>query len=540
MPFEQTLRDHLLDDAEVVALPDRGDPGRAITRARARRRHRITGIAVAAVAAVGAAGVAAFPALKDDGGGTVVSPAAQELEPTGPLDLAWSSADDGLSGVESQFQGADGTVYALTTAPGVRYGNDLPFPKALYRLDENGVWQPQTLDDGHRMRDIAGAGDMLYGVSTGPAAQGDPDGMALRLSRSGDGGQTWTDDDIPAAEAPSAGHDWRRSVTMEVESNGTTTLALVNTQFFPETAALFPETADLGNAYYVDPRDEGLVLVKSGGAIFRAVPDDVTAVESLAAAVESLAATTTVPGASGDPETGDGTGTPDEDIRTIPWSALGVSSEDEAYAKTNQVFRLSGDSWEPVDANLDDFVVAGFGVAGDLFTVSTIALGTDDGPPATSGGSVFVSADGASWAEVQPPGDGNLVGSTPGLVSTSLEGTVVHVSADGGATWSPVDLTAAGMAPDAHVLGAAGGPLGVALVVVDAEGNPQALATSADLVSWTLTPLTDIAGTDDIALVSPYVGRDRIVLGINGHHPAGVGSIEPGPSRTVVGTPRRS
>jgi hypothetical protein len=530
MPFEQILRDHLLDDAEVVALPDRGDPGRAVTRARARRRHRLTGAAVAAVAVVGAAAVAAVPALRDDGGETVVSPAARELEPTGPLDLAWSSTDDGLSGVESQFQGADGTVYALATGPGVRYGDDLPFTKALYRLDENGVWQPLVLDDGHRMEDIAGVDDTLYGVSTGPAAQGE--GTVLRLSRSGDGGETWTDEDIPPADAPSAGHDWRRSVTMQVESNGTVTLALVNTQFFPDPAALFPEMADLNAGYRVEPRDEGLVLVRSGGEMW-------VAPTSTVVAREAPNDTATVQAESGDPEVRDGTATPDEDIRTIPWSDLGVAGEDEAYAKSNQVFRLSGDSWEPVDNDLGDLVVVDFGLAGDLFTASSIEIGSSDGPPDGSG-RIYVSADGASWTQVEAPGDGHLVGSGPGLVDTSNDGTIVNVSADGGATWSPSDLAGAGMAPDGHVIGASGGPLGVALVIGDAGGNPQALATSADLVTWTITPLSDIAGSDDIGAVSPYVGRDRIVVTINGHNPGGPLSLEPGPSRTVVGTPRRS
>ncbi|HEY7072164.1 MAG TPA: hypothetical protein VH479_18695, partial [Acidimicrobiales bacterium] len=476
MPFEQILRDHLLDDAEVVSLPDRGDPGRAITRARARRRHRLTGVAVAAVAAVGAAGVVAFPALQDDGGGTVVSPAAQELEPTGPLDLAWNATEDGLSGVQSQFQVADGSVYALATGPGVRYGNDLPFPMALYRLDENGVWQQQPLDDGHRMQDVAGVDNTLYGVSTGPAAQGD--GSVVRLSRSDDGGQTWTDEDIPPADPPSASGDWHGYTTMKVESNGPVTLAMVTTQFGPDLATLFPELAEAGGAYFADPRDEGLVLVKAGtqgrlssdGLVWEPPSPTTPPVVTPAPAD---AATTTDPV---DP------GTPDEDVRTIPWSSLGVSSKDEAYTVTNQVFRLSGDSWEPVDNDLGDALVVNFGMAGDLFTASSIQV-SPAGPAATDG-VLHVSADGASWTKVDIPGQGFVVGAGPGLVNTTYESSTVSVSADGGATWTEVDLAAVGAPPGGHVVDAAGGALGVALVLTDAAGNPQSLATSADLVTW--------------------------------------------------------
>ncbi len=173
MPFEQILRDHLLDDAEVVPLPERGNPGRAIARARARRRHRLTAAAVATVAVVTAAGVAALPALRDGGHDTVLTPATGGgLDATGPLDIAWTSADGGLSGLESQFQLADGTVYAFSTGPGVHYGDPTPLPQAVYHLDENGVWQPEGQNPVNRLLDVTGTGDALYGVATGPGTAG--------------------------------------------------------------------------------------------------------------------------------------------------------------------------------------------------------------------------------------------------------------------------------------------------------------------------------------------------------------------------------
>jgi hypothetical protein len=526
MPFEQILRDRLLDDAEVVALPER-DPARAIARARARRRHHLTAAAVATVAVVAAAGVAAVPALRDNRDDTVMTPAANGLEPTGPLDLSWSAADGGLSGLQSQFQQADGTVYALSTGPGARYGDPTPLPEAIYRLDENGVWQPLELDGDHRMQDVVGAGEALYGVSTAPAAQGD--GMVMQLSRSGDGGQTWTDEDIPPADPPNTSHDWDDYVTMKVESNDSTTLALVTTQFLPNVDSLFPEVGsdpDSGS-YMVQPREEGLALVHltQQGTPPPSVPPD--------------AGPTTTTG----PSSWAGREVVPEDVRTIPWSDLGVASRAEAYVTSNRVFRLSGDTWEPVPNDLGGNIVHELGVAGDLFTAQTAQVEFADGQAPVSDSQLFVSADGATWTPVEAPRPGQVVGAGAALVNVPYEedGTSIDVSTDGGANWSPVDLAGFGMAPGHGFRWASGGPLGVALVIASPEGA-DALATSADLVDWTITPLADIAGTTDIGTVTPFVGRDRIVVSINGRSKDGgeVPGGEPAPSRTLVGTPRRS
>jgi hypothetical protein len=533
MPFEQILRDHLLDDAEVVPLPERGDSARAIARARARRRHRLTAAAVATVAVVAAAGVTAVPALTDDpGGDTVITPAATGLDATGPLDLDWSAADGGLSGFQSQFQQADGTVYALSTGPGARYGDPYPLPQALYRLDENGVWQTVALDGDHRMQDVAGVGDTLYGVSTAPAPQGD--GMVMHLSRSGDGGETWTDEDIPPADPPSTSHDWGRFVTMKVESNGPTTLALVATQFIPNTDALFPEAVSDPASYMVQPRDDGLALVR-----FTAEPgaDGSTVVRRSPPTTWPADPTTTAPDAWADSRAD----IQQEDVRIVPWSDLGVGSQAEAYAIINRVFRLSGDTWEPVANDLGGNSVWQLGVAGDLFTAQTsnFAFNADSDELVSEEG-LYVSADGSSWTRVEAPRGGQVVGAGSALVSVPSgpgTGTSIDVSTDGGAKWSQVDLAGFGMASNCFFTSAAGGPLGVALVIATEHG-PEALATSADLVDWTITPLADLAGTTDISTVTPFVGRDRIVVSVNGHS-SGDGQ-EPGPSRTLVGTPRRS
>jgi hypothetical protein len=119
-------------------------------------------------------------------------------------------------------------------------------------------------------------------------------------------------------------------------------------------------------------------------------------------------------------------------------------------------------------------------------------------------------------------------------VSVGYEGAIAHVSTDAGATWSEVDLTAAGVTPGSYLIEASSGPLGLALVFGAQDQEPQ-LVVSGDLVDWTVVPLADVLGTDQVTTARVIVGADRLV--VTATQPAEVGQIPA--SLTAVGTPVR-
>jgi hypothetical protein len=524
MSFEQMLREHMQHEADAVVLPMR-DPDQAIDRARTRRRRRVGRTAAAGLAVAMVAAVALPPMLRDaDDDVSVASGGAAGLVPTGPLDMDWRPADGGLSNVYTSFQSDDGTVYALSTGPGARLadqpgGDDVP--QALYRLADDGSWEPVALDgDDPQAIDVAGGDGLLYAVSTGPGSGGE--GIAFRLSTSADGGETWSSEQIEPAEPPSTVVPWLSNQHMAVENNGSTTLALVTTSFEPDLLSLFPElNGNEAGDFAVVIGDEGLVLWHSPP-----VEQDGAATRPTTAPQPSGAETETTEAVSeSEVEAG-------EVIRTVPWADLGVDGR-AALANT-QLFRWADGAWQPVDGGAEPLTGLGAAelqVAGDRF-VATGYSGADAEPVALS------SADGASWTPVSAPAAGwPVLGVGTALVRVPYEGRVLHVSGDGGVTWSEVDLAAAGIGEDAMVVSADGGPLGLALVVDHADGGQRELVVTGDLIDWTTTPLADVTGLDATGEVTTMVGEDRIVVSAS---EALDGGSEPPASVTVVGTPVRT
>jgi hypothetical protein len=536
MSFEQTLRDRLHQEAGALPLPDR-EPERAAGRARSLRNHRRT---VAAGLAVAVAAAVAVPRVVGDGGDTrpvsVGSPSESGLAPTGPLHLDWRRADGGVYQARSAFQDG-GVVYALSTGPGVR-AEDYPDgdePRALYRLGDDGTWEPVALDgDRPRASDVSGTGGLLYAVSTGPASEGS-DAVA-HLSTSDDGGDTWHSEDVPRLDPPSTAVDWESYSSVGIESAGSTTLAIVTTRFSPPVDTLFPELAesDESTDYSVETRDEGLVLVRYPVASER--PEDPEG--SRVATPPSTAGADGAAGANGSASRqvqadGAGSASEGEDVRTVPWTELGVDGPD-ALATRFQLFTRSGDAWEPVTAQPDAFAgLDGIELAsaGDRFVVV--------GWPDHDGGStVLTSPDGVSWTPVAGAPQEQIVGVGPALVKIPAEGVTLSVSGDAGASWSEVDLAeVAGVDPGSLVVASDTGPLGLALTVTarNGEGSDQ-LVVSGDLADWTATPLADIVGFDDIGTVTPVVGEDRIVVTAT-HQVQDLS--EPPASVTAIGTPVR-
>jgi len=563
MTFEDTLRDQLRRQAADLPLPER-EPGRAVARARARRRNHRVAAGATAVAVLLAAGLA--PQLAgggDDGDSLTAGPAdgGPGLPLTGPLAFDWQATDGGLTSVTSAFQTDDGTIYALATGPGVRY-EDHPngdYPRALYRLAEGGTWEAVPLE-GERPDavDVTTAGGLLYAVSTGPDGNG---GYAPRLSTSADAGDTWTVEDVGAVAPPSDVISWLKSSTMAIESNGDTTLALVSTSFRPNQEEVFPQLRepDAYIRYQAEARPEGFALLDVTGGVAATRPEDV------AAAFEARAATAAEDGTStwalGDPpptappspgptstvppSTIEGTivspaeGEPPamsspfagaEVVQLVPWADLGVPSID-ALGGHHQVFQRTDEGWAQLDATglPADLLGLELTAAGDRFVATGYAMRTGET-------TAYTSSDGVTWAPVTSP-DPQVVGVGSALVSLPYDGTVVHVSPDGGATWSEVDLAAFGLAPGSFVVDADAGPLGLALVTAPLNGAPGSqLVVSGDLVDWTVTPMEEVLGTAGELASKVVVGADRVVVTAS-TAPADLTAL-PG-TLTAVGTPVR-
>jgi hypothetical protein len=483
----ELLRERLRADARLVDLPERR-PERAADRARARRRHRRAGLVGGAVVLLAAA--TAVPVLRGSGSteGDVATTGEMFVR-TGPLTLDWQRHAGGPGASREVFQGDDGVIYALSTAPGGGASSE-DRTKTLYRLGDDGTWQPVVLDGDPGTApdaiDVSSAGGLLYAVSTAPVAG---DSSVARLSTSGDGGVTWSTEDLPAVAPPSDQVAWDEYHSMAVESRGATTLALVTTSFeVADPEEIFPEMAS-SESYVAVPREEGLVLVRYYG--LTTAPD-----EDSARSVQ----------ADGDPS-GAEEGA-EEEVRTVPWSQIGVNGL-AALHPPSRVFRAGDDGWEPLDSpggNVIDLVVAG----GRFVALSSSMGYRDDG----AGSSARASADGSSWTDVALPATGRVVGVNDVLVDVPDDFTgVVQASTDGGVTWQPVDLTtAAGIEPGRVLTSVSGGPLGLALVTSEPDGTDQTLTVTGDLVDWTTTPLREVTGIDEPVGESVFVGADRIVV----------------------------
>lgn len=352
-------------------------------------------------------------------------------------------------------------------------------------------------------------------------------------------------------DAPSDVVDWAGTASVAVESTGSTTIAMVTTMWSPDVEALFPEIDwdDPQGSYAVEQREEGLVLVNYEGASPTTTapappadeadePADPVAPdgsddgedaedEALAAERQAEAEALQSGRVSGDGSPGGSVAT---DVRTIPWSELGVGGLADIDVD-NRLLRHTGDGWEPVEATgLDGFSSFNLGVAGDQF----VATGWGrDGRTSTA----LVSADGAAWAPLEGV-TGHVIGVGPALVEIPWESTTIRVSGDAGASWSDVDLSAvAGIAEDSLLMSSDGGPMGLALIATGPEGEVRDLVVSGDLMDWTTTPMADVIQSDDEPVaVQALVGEDRIVVSATMGR---VSEDEPPPTRTAIGTPVR-
>lgn len=517
-PFEDRLRAELRSGAQSLRIEGRG-PDSVIARAD-QRRHRQRAAAGAFAIGVLLAGAVGAASLRDGQAGDGVTSDAQQvagLPEADPLELTWQSAPGGVTNVWAQVDDPVAGTFVLSTAPGARLVDPTGSspPKAVYRLSDDGTWEAVVLGgDLAATGDLAGAGGVLYAISTSPAAAGV--GFQPFVSASGDGGRSWSEAPLAPVVPPSGVVEWKASSMLQVAAVPSATVALVTTWFTPDVVTDSDESAaaSQGRELRVEPRDDGVAVISySLEAPPELAPDGEPA--------------TTLPSGAGE-----------EELRVVSWAEVGVDGP-QALGPVVQTFVQDGDDWVGAPAALNGLDISNLEAVGDRLVLTAWSRESDV-VAAPSAAHHLTSTDGRQWTEVSGVSEnGQLLPLGDSLVdvpwSATGGGLVVRASGDAGATWARVDLESIDGRLDGSqaVASVDSGPLGLAIVTADARGRPGYLATTRDLVHWSVTPVAELLGRDDLNPVV-MVGADHVVLTASIPAPAPGGVAE---SITLIGTP---
>jgi hypothetical protein len=504
-------------------LPTRGSGPAAARRAglRRRRRRQLTSVTVT-VSIVGAAtaSVLATRGPDDEGivaGGAGFAEQAAASEP--PFD--WSVLDGqseigDLSVYEPAtgvVTGADGTLYALSTAPGVTPippGTDwVPPDQSLYVSGDGTTWQERPLGD-LRITALAERDGVLYAVGTAPSTAA-VDGVAAVAAWSSDGGASWARATLPLDL--DAGDDGSSTgiTSTSVASGPAGVVAAVSTWTNLDIERHFPPgtEAPYGWATTEDGVDiYGPPPVPTAEQAQAQCPEAWTA-EVLD--VADLAAT-------------DRTPVP-EAIPADSAEARAVSIE--AARGTTKVVTCTAP-----DGRGEPIVVRDPGPSAVATHLAWAELGID---PALGAGLVrptvriFVAADGPRFEEVAVPFADNahgaeLLATADGYVAVVTQPSSIDPNAQpattvtawrsaDGRTWNPL------AAPALNELSwvVAAGIHDGALVVVDSQ--PGRVLRSADGVTWTSTSVADaladtVPAGADVQVSSAAIGPAGLALAV--------------------------
>lgn len=513
MTFEHELRRRLHSNASDLDLHG-GGAGAAIERARQRRHRRNAALgSVSGVALL--VGSVGFVATRDSSDpkqavGTFVLPQS------GPLELEWTSSEGGvLTGhaIEQRPVVADdGTIYALSTAPGgvdplINDREDFD-RDTLYRLGENGEWTSRSPEQlGAEFTDLAAGSGLLYGVGTEPVTGGA--GYRPVLSSSTDDGDSWDSTELPTIELPSDVVPWRIGSKVDVAAKGSTAVAVVTTTF--------DISAEVLERFGLQPEDGFGYRRTSAGF-------EITATDSS--------------DGRGVPSTGVGNDQLDDGvIGTVTWSDLGVDGPDD-LSRTD-VYIDGGSGWYQAATKLADLsYVSSVTSVGDEFVATGSGPMVGDRSPMMA----YASMDGSTWRKVATPSEyGTVVGLGDVWVSGSGNRSALAASVNGGESWTDVVVPADALPADSAIASytLAAGPLGLAVAVTDEDGGQvKGVLVTRDLQHWSWFDLDGLGTEADQGPPSIIVGSDRVVvtLVIKGDAKPG----DPSRSRTFVGTPVRT
>lgn len=572
---DDRIHQYLSDRAATIELRP-ADPS-AVTQRAARRRRNRRGIGVATVVvALGASAVVVTGGGDDPA--DVVSHASSAASVTeSPFDWSLVEPTTGLAFSKASALTDDGAIYSLSTSPGVPESDADWFgdPATLYRSADGAEWAPVALPGDFWASSLAGSGNRLYAVGTGPAGGG----SAYRVEVSDDGGATWATTELPTALADLQQRYGDELVTSapSIAVHDGTVVVIASVAASLDVAARLPEGVGTSEGGSWSPNagweitEDGVVLL-SGECVAAEASDAVECLPATEPPSASGATTTTLPPA--DPEAPPTTTVPSEGggapattptlpsadgdaptTSTVPaaapgseqsytWAQLGVDDELRDLVLHGRDLLLvshGGGAFAPVDLS-DVASTGGQVVAGD--DGFTLFLRSE--APDTAGTSVLRSIDGTTW---EPAGElpgylssTGVVAGRPAASTNEADGGTVHLAQPDG-SWLAVDpLAAVGdqATAEGYVESVAFGPLGWAATVwtgssTDTEPGARVAVHSVDGTSLSVVPLDDVIDAPQHAVMDVAVTADAVIVRVS--DPDGdLTTLTP--QSVVVGTPR--
>jgi hypothetical protein len=521
----------LHQQADAITLTP-ADPTGTMRRGNRRRTRRRAGLA-GAVAVVGV--LATTVAVRDSGDqqlqlGSAANAAASTYQ--------WSVVSPrvglgygGYPGTTAQL--ADGSIYSISTTPGVQSDPSKPASPALYSSSDGTEWDQRSLPSGSKTYDVAGAGDTLYGIGTAPSG-----GIVVSASR--DGAATWS----TAAQLPDDLVQLKSRHPGQVVLNPPRIAAQDSTHLVVTvTAGANLDLTKLGHPEY--PQEQyRWAWDESGVQVFEIPRAECDPPAKLDTTDSTLAAEGVTSCRADAIQAKDASSDP---VASFTYDDLGVTGELRELVGGKPFVYVTDDGATFQRADLAEALPASNGMR-DVTPLATpdgyrlfVTGYTDRG----SAASAFRSSDGHGWAA-----DGSFAGgvSTVGVITghpaaavwTDQGGASLMVEGDGG--WTPVDLThlvATAGGEESYLNSLAFGPLGVAGVVgvVDKESgrSHEYVVHSTDGVQFGVVDIRqhlDGGGVVSGLVVTP----DAIAVRVS--KPNDGSTRTPPTQRVLVGTPQ--
>ena len=533
---EDRISRYLTARAATLHLPP-GQLDAVVRRAGRRRRNRRAAAAAAVVAVVGVSAAIVLPGDDPRPADVAVRPAGEGAGEVvaSPLDWSVVEATSGLGFVSGPGTVAadDGSVYALSTAPGARDIESPRPPATLYRSVDGAEWSPVALPEGFWPAAVASAGERVYAVGTAPAGGGVTD----RLATSADGGATWETLEVGSGLADLlARHPGEvRPGSQSVAADDGTIVVTTTIHGNLDLEARVPDGLP-ADGYSAEITTDGVVVTPAACGDGWAVP---RGTDPRRPQADEAGPPPAPPPSACDPEA-------PAQPATYTWDDLGVDDELRdivLHGRTLVAVSAGGDGFTPVD--LGDGLAGGIVVAGDDgFTLFAVRGGTP-GSPGSGTTEVHRSADGVTWTAAGEL-DGYLVsagvvdGRPAAAVADLTRGAAIW-TADGSGSWWSVDPRTALDDPEASVSTVAFGPLGWAAVVnppVGEDGGrawPPAVVHSLDGRTISTVPLDDLVDPADLGGLDVSVTADAVL--VRATAPYDGDPTTPPVQRVVVGTP---